>query len=333
MSRGTPFTTNRAGRRTAEPVRWGDQAAGMLFAAPYLAGVAIFLILPLGMAVYYSFCHYTMLQPPIWTGLQNYIGLLHDQSFRTALINTIVYAAASLPLTLVMSLGLAILLNCPIRGQAVYRTIIFLPSLVPLVAAGVIWGWLLNSDKGLVSYLLAPVLHTAGGLLAAAASWAGAGRDTVTALQRLAPPVWLADPHWAMPVIIFLGLWSIGQTVVIFLAGLQDIPHELYEAAELDGAGALQRLRHVTLPMLSPVIFFNLIMGIIGSWQVFDLPYVMTQGGPDKSTLFYSMYVFSAGMEQLRMGPACAMAMVQLFIILLLTALAFWSAKRWVHYT
>ena len=163
MSRGTPFTTNRAGRRTAEPVRWGDQAAGMLFAAPYLAGVAIFLILPLGMAVYYSFCHYTMLQPPIWTGLQNYIGLLHDQSFRTALINTIVYAAASLPLTLVMSLGLAILLNCPIRGQAVYRTIIFLPSLVPLVAAGVIWGWLLNSDKGLVSYLLAPLLHTAGG--------------------------------------------------------------------------------------------------------------------------------------------------------------------------
>ncbi len=310
-----------------------DQAAGMLFAAPYLIGAALFLVLPLCIAVYYSFCHYTMLQPPIWVGLRNYIGLLHDQSFRKALVNTIIYAAASLPLTLAASVALAILLNMQVRGQAIYRTIIFLPSLVPLVATGVLWGWLLNSDKGLVNYLLEPVVRLVGRVLAAIVGLLGASPGEVHALRGLSPPVWLADPHWAMPVIIFLSLWGIGQTVVIFLAGLQDIPRELYEAANMDGAGTFQRLRHVTLPMLSPVIFFNLIMGVIGSWQVFDLPYVMTQGGPDKTTLFYSMYVFNAGMKQLRMGAASAMAIVQLCIILLLTAVAFWSARKWVHYT
>lgn len=314
-------------------VHWREQAAGMLFAAPYLVGAVLFLLMPLCIAVYYSFCHYTMLQPPIWVGLRNYFGLLHDQSFRKALVNTIIYAAASLPLTLVVSVALAILLNMQLRGQAIYRTIIFLPSLVPLVATGVVWGWLLNSDKGLVNYLLEPAVRLVGHILAGAAGLLGASPADVRALRGLSPPVWLADPHWAMPVIIFLSLWGIGNTVVIFLAGLQDIPRELYEAANMDGAGTFQRLRHVTLPMLSPVIFFNLIMGVIGSWQVFDLPYVMTQGGPDKSTLFYSMYVFSAGMKQLRMGAASAMAIVQLVIILLLTALAFWSAKKWVHYT
>ena len=316
-----------------EPIRRREQVAGMLFALPYIIGVIFFLIIPLILAVYYSFCHYTMLQPPIWIGLRNYIGLLHDHSFRRAMLNTIIYAAISLPLTLALSIGLAILLNQPLRSQALYRTIIFLPSLVPLVATGVIWGWLLNSDKGLVNYLLAPLLHGIGGLLAMLFGSLGAGSSIIHSLRSLSPPVWLADPHWAMGAIIFIGLWGIGQTVVIFLAGLQDIPRELYEAANMDGACGIQRLIHVTLPMLSPVIFFNLIMGIIGSWQVFDLPYVMTQGGPDKSTLFYSMYVFSAGMRQLRMGAASAMAVIQLLIILLLTALAFWSARKWVHYS
>ena len=328
---GLPSNVRRGARGLRIP--WRDQVAGMLFAAPYLVGAALFLILPLCIAAYYSFCHYTMLQPPIWVGLRNYFSLLHDQSFHKALINTIIYAGASLPLTLVASVALAILLNMQVRGQAVYRTIIFLPSLVPLVATGVLWGWLLNSDKGLVNYLLAPVVRLVGHLLAATAGLVGASPRDVQSLRGLSPPVWLTDPRWAMPVIIFLSLWGIGQTVVIFLAGLQDIPRELYEAANMDGAGTFQRLRHVTLPMLSPVIFFNLIMGVIGSWQVFDLPYVMTQGGPDKTTLFYSMYVFNAGMKQLRMGAASAMAIVQLCIILLLTALAFWSARKWVHYT
>ncbi|MGC9259926.1 MAG: carbohydrate ABC transporter permease [Phycisphaerae bacterium] len=310
-----------------------EQLAGMAFAAPYLIGMGAFLFFPLAMSLYYSFCNYSMLQPPLWIGWNNYRHLLTDQTFHTALLNTIIYAAISVPCTLTLSLLLAIFLNMPIRGQALYRTIVFLPSLVPLVAAALIWQWMFNADKGLINAALRPVLHLLGqDILVPLAAVAGAGHATLQALRNISPPVWLGNPHWAMAAIIFISFWGVGQTVIIFLAGLQNVPRELHEAAAIDGAGAIRRFFNITLPMLSPVIFFNLIMGIIGSWQVFDIPYVMTNGGPGRSTLFYSMYIFEAAFNELRMGPACAMAWIQLLIILILTALAFASARKWVYY-
>ena len=305
----------------------------MAFAAPYLIGVAAFLVYPLAMSLYFSFCNYSMLQPPIWIGWTNYRHLLTDHAFHTALWNTIIYAAISVPFTLALSLLLAILLNQPTRHQGIYRTIVFMPSLVPLVASALIWQWLFNADNGLINAVLRPVLHVLGRrIFSPLAAALGAGHGTVDSLRHLVPPVWLGDPHWAMAAIIFISFWGVGQTVVIFLAGLQDVPRELHEAAEMDGAGAIHRFFNITLPMLSPVIFFNLIMGIIGSWQIFDIPYVMTGGGPGRSTLFYSMYIFEAAFNQLRMGPACAMAWIQLLIILFLTVPAFASARKWVYY-
>ncbi len=316
-----------------ERITWREQLAGMAFAAPYLIGVAAFLVYPLAMSLYYSFCNYSMLQPAIWIGWTNYRHLLTDHAFHTALWNTIIYAAISVPFTLTLSLLLALLLNQPMRSAGVYRTIVFMPSLVPLVASALIWQWLFNADKGLINAVLRPVLHVLGReILSPLARALDAGHGTVASLRHIEPPVWLGDPHWAMAAIIFISFWGVGQTVVIFLAGLQDVPRELHEAAEMDGAGAIHRFFNITLPMLSPVIFFNLIMGIIGSWQIFDVPYVMTGGGPGRSTLFYSMYIFEAAFNQLRMGPACAMAWIQLLIILFLTVLAFASARKWVYY-
>ncbi len=304
----------------------------MAFALPFILGVAILLIMPLGLSLYYSFCHYTMLTPPIWVGDQNYRHLLSDHAFIRALINTCIFSAVSVPLSLGWSLLLALLLNLPNRLRGIYRTIVFLPSLLPLVATAVIWRWMLSPVHGPVNLLLRKPVEFIGWCAADVAKALGAAPATIGHLQNLKPPLWLSEGRWAMATIIFLSLWGVGQTVIIFLAGLGEVPQELYESAELDGAGSWRRLRHVTIPMLTPVVFFNLVMGIIGSWQIFDLPYVMTQGGPGRATLFYSMYLFEAGFQQLRMGAACAMAWVQLLIILSLTLLAFWSARKWVHY-
>jgi multiple sugar transport system permease protein len=209
---------------------------------------------------------------------------------------------------LIVALALALLLNLKIRGQTIYRTIIFLPSLVPVVASAMVWLWLFNQRLGLLNY--------------------GLG------LIGIEGPGWLSDAKWAMPSLAFMSLWGVGNTVIIYLAGLQDVPQELYEAAEIDGANRWQRLWHVTIPMISPVIFFNLIMAIIGTWQVFTVPFIMTggSGGSDYSTLFYTMYLYSNAFSYLRMGYASAMAWIQLLIILAFTALAFWTSSKWVHY-
>jgi multiple sugar transport system permease protein len=207
---------------------------------------------------------------------------------------------------LLVSLGLSMLLNVKMPGQAIFRTIIFLPSLAPVVASAMLWLWLFNARLGLINTALAK-LHIEG-------------------------PGWLTDPSWAMPALVLMSLWGVGYTVVIYLAGLQDVPKELYEAAELDGAGLWGRLWHVTLPMLSPVIFFNLILSLIGVVQVFDVPYIMTQGGPARATYFVSMYLRDRAFQDLRMGYASAIAWMMFLLVLALTAAAFWTSKRWVHY-
>ena len=281
---------------------------GLAFVSPWLVGFTLFTLLPVALSFYYSFCDYALTapdRPPLWVGLSNYRELFADALFWKSLRNTFYYASMALPAGLLLSLGLALMLNANIGGQAVYRAIIFLPSLVPATAAAMIWLWMFNGKFGLFNHLLG------------AAGVAG--------------PNWLGD-RWAMPSLALMRVWGVGNTVVIYLSGLQDGPRDLLEAAEIDGASRFGRLIHVTLPVLSPVIFFNLVMAIIGTFSVLTIPYIMTQGGPDNATYFYSMYSYDVGFRYLRMGYASALAWVQLLIILVLTAIAFWSARRWVHY-
>jgi multiple sugar transport system permease protein len=280
---------------------------GYAFISPWIVGFLAFTLVPVALSLYYSFCDYSLLQPPIFRGLENYRTLAGDPVFWQGMRNTFYYASLSLPLCLVMALVAALLLNSDIRAQTVYRTIIFLPSIVPAVASAMIWLWLFNPKLGLVNF----VLNTVG------------IKD---------PPGWLGSERWAMPALVFISIWGVGNTVVIYLAGLQDVPKDLYEAADLDGAGAWGKIRHVTVPMLSPVIFFNLIMAIIGTMQVFVLPFIMTQGGPARATYFFTYYLYDNAFVYLKMGYASALAWVQLMIVLGLTLLALWSGKHWVHH-
>ena len=286
---------------------WCELGKGLAFLTPWLIGFIGLLLLPIAMSLYYSFCDYQILQSPaIFRGWNNYRLLAHDAIFWKALGNTFYFAAMALPAGMLVSLGLALMLNMRIGGQGIYRTIIFLPSLVPMVASAMIWLWLFNAKLGLINYVLAK-LHIQG-------------------------PGWLGDESWAMPALALMSLWGVGHTVVIYLAGLQDVPRELYEAADIDGAGAWRRLWHVTIPMISPVIFFNLVMAIIGTLQVFAIPQIMTGGAPKRSTYFLVMYLRDSAFTYLKMGYASAMAWVLLVIILCLTLLAFWTSRHWVHY-
>jgi multiple sugar transport system permease protein len=281
-------------------------AKGLAFISPWLIGFCCFMLLPIGLSLYYSFCEYSLLKPPAFIGLDNYNTIIQDAVFWKALRNTFYYASMALPAGMLVSLGLALMLNAKIGGQSIYRTIIFLPSLVPVVASAMLWLWLFNARLGLINGVLAKV--------------------------GIQGPPWLTDANWAMPSLALMSLWGVGHTVVIYLAGLQDVPRDLYEAAEIDGAGPARRLWHVTLPMISPVIFFNLVMAIIGTLQVFAVPYIMTQGGPVRSTYFYTMYLYDNAFVFLKMGYASALAWIQLLIIMALTGFAFWTSKRWVHY-
>jgi len=280
---------------------------GLGFISPWLIGLAVFLLYPIGASFYYSFCEYSVLQPAQWIGLANYRDLATDEVFGKSLLNTFFYAGLSLPLGLVVALALALLLNSGVRGMTIYRTIFFLPSLVPMVALAVLWMWIFNGEYGVLNYVL---------------SWVG-----------IKGPGWLNDPAWSKPALVLISLWGVGHAMVIYLAGLQDVPTHLYEAADLDGANWWHKIRHVTIPMVSPVILFNLIMGIIGTFQFFAVPYVMSpQGAPARSTYFFAMDLYDNAFPYLRMGYACAMAWILFVIVLLLTLLALKFAERHVHY-
>ncbi len=284
-----------------------DLLKGLAWVSPWLAGFAMFTALPVGLSAYYSLCDYPLVQRPVYVGGENYRALARDPVFWQTVWNTAYYAAVALPAGLGLALGLALLLNVRVPGQSVYRTLVFLPSLVPAVASAMLWMWLFNTRLGLINLLLTRVgVHH--------------------------PPGWLAETAWTKPALILMSLWGVGNTVVIFLAGLQDVPRELYEAAQLDGAGAVGQLLNVTLPVLSPVIFFNLIMALIGTFQIFAAPYLMTGGGPARSSYFYTMYLYDHAFTYLHMGTASAMAWVQFLVVLTLTAVAFRTSKRWVHY-
>lgn len=285
-----------------------NNLVGYAFVSPWIIGFLVFTAFPFLSSVYLSFTRYNIVRPPVWVGLQNYDTLLHDDpQFRQALLVTLRFALVSVPMSIIVGVALALLLNQKVRGLSIYRTIFFLPSIVPTVASATIFLWLLNPQIGLVNQLLKLTLHIDG-------------------------PAWLLDAKWAPWSLIFMSLWGVGNSMVIYIAGLKDIPAYLYEASLLDGAGPVQRLRHVTLPMLTPVIFFNLVMGVIGSFQYFTEAYMMTSGGPDDATLYYALYLFKRAWRYLDMGYASALAWVLFAVVMGITLVLFRSQRKWVHY-
>jgi multiple sugar transport system permease protein len=292
---------------TASPAR-ANLRNGLLFCLPWLIGLTLFLIYPLCAAFYYSLCDYSVLLPPVFIGFDNYLDLLQDPLFWKSLRNTAFFAVGSVSLGLLVSLGLALLLNSKVKALGLYRTIFFLPSLMPVVAGSILWMGMYNGQSGII--------------------------NTGLRVIGISGPAWLADPTWSKPAIVIMAVWGAGNAMVVYLAGLQDVPTSLYEAAIIDGAGFFQRLVHVTIPMISPVIYFNVVLSIISGFQAFTQAFIMSgsTGAPARSTLFYVLNLYNVGFQDLRMGYASAMAWVLFVIILLLTFAATKLSQRFVTY-
>ncbi len=284
-----------------------EARSGLLFAAPWIIGFLVFLAWPLLASLFYSFTDFSVLKPPVWIGLKNFQELFTDEVFWKTVINTLLFAAMSIPVGTAFAILLALLLNTGVKGMALYRTIFFVPSIVQPVSLAMLWLFLFRGDGGVLNGALS-VVNVTG-------------------------PDWLNDPHWSKPALVMMGLWGVGNAVVIYLAGLQNVPQALYEAADLDGASPWSKTWNVTLPMISPVIQFNMVMGIIGSFQVFTIPYIMfAGGGPDRSAYFYSMYLFDNAFLYQRMGYASALGWVMFLIIFMLTMIFLRFSESKVHY-
>ncbi len=279
---------------------------GLFFISPWLIGLAVFYLYPIASSLYYSFTDYNVLQPPTWTGLNNYQQIFNDPVFWTALGNTAFMVFVGIPIYTVVDIAVAILLNAKVPGQALYRAIVFLPTLVPVVVLSILWEWLLNPQSGLLNMALRAI--------------------------NVNGPGWYASPDWAKPGFILMTLWTTGNAVVIYLAGLQDVDQTLYEAADVDGANWWHKIRNVTLPSLSPVILFNVILAIIASFQFFTQAFIITNGGPMNATMFYSLYLYQNAFSYLHMGYASGLAWILLLIALALTVLVLRSSARWVYY-
>ncbi len=283
-----------------------EARAFYLMVSPWLVGFMFLTLVPILASLALGLTDYDIVRPPVYRGLTNYSRMLSDPLVRVSIANTAYYAVISIPLSLSFTLCLALLLNQKAWGNAVYRTAFFLPSIVPAVANCVLWIWLLQPQWGLVNYLLE--------------------------LIGIRGPAWLASITWAKPSLIMMAVWGSGSSMIIFLAGLQGVPDSLYEAAAIDGAGSWRRFIHVTIPLLTPTIFFQFVMGVIGSFQVFTSAYIMTNGGPVNATLFYVLYLYRQAFVHLNMGYASALAWILFLIVLILTLVQFRLAPRWVHY-
>jgi len=294
-------------RLVRKPFARREALAAYLFASPWMIGFVIFIAGPIFVSFVFGFCEYRILSPARWLGFQNYQELLtEDPLFWKSLYNTIYYVVFAVPLGIMTALLLAILLNQPVHGISFYRTFFYLPSVISGVAVCVLWVWILNPEYGLL--------------------------NTALAKLGITGPGWLTDVHWSKPALVIMSLWGVGGGMIIFLAALQGIPRQFYEAARVDGAGTWKQFVHVTVPMLTPAIFFNLVMGVIMSFQIFTQAYVMTTGGPMDSTRFYALYLFENAFQYFRMGYASAMAWIMFAIILTLTLVQMYLAKRWVYY-
>jgi len=288
--------------------------AGYAFISPWIAGFLLLTAGPMIASIYVSGTSWTMLSPPVWVGASNYTRLLTDDPlFNRSLLNTLYYVALAVPLGLAAALALALLLHRRVKGSGLFRTLFFLPSITNLVAVSVLWLWILNPEYGLLNSLL----RTAG----------------------IDGPLWFQSERWAKPALVLMSLWGAGGTMMVFLAALQGIPAELYEAAALDGAGGARMFFHVTLPMISPALLFNLVVGVIGASQVFTQAYVMTgqaqpggEGGPNNATLFMVLYLYRKAFQEFHMGYAAAIAWVVFALILCATIIQMRLSRTWVYY-
>jgi multiple sugar transport system permease protein len=299
-----------------------EAVAGVMFVSPWLVGFLFLTAGPMFLSVVFSFCEYDVLHPARFIGLDNFMRMFgfhklaeggrivpNDPFFWKSLWNTFYITVFGVPLSMIIGLAIAMLLNAEIRGIAVYRTLYYLPSIVPIVATAILWLWLLNPQIGGVSIILREF--------------------------NVASPNWWGDANWAKPALILMLLWASGSSMVIWLAGLKGIPNELYEAAEIDGSNAWHRFWKITIPMLTPYIFFNLIIGTIGYLQIFTQAFVVSEpptAGPVDSLLFYVYYLFNNAFSYFKMGYACALAWVLFVIIFILTMLQLKIAPRWVYY-
>jgi len=281
--------------------------AGYLFALPWIIGFILFIAGPMVASVFLSFTNWNLLIPPKWIGFKNYYTLLEeDELVPQALKVTTYYAFTSVPLRVIIGLLLAILLNQDIKLRSFFRTIYYLPSVSSGVAVSILWLWLLNSEFGLINYFLK--------------------------LIRINGPSWLTDSRYVIPAFVLMSLWGVGGSMLIYLAGLQDIPTEYYEVAEIDGANSIQRFWYIVLPLMSPIIFFNLVTGLIAALQTFTQAFIMTGGGPYNSSLFFVLYLYRQAFTFLKMGYASALAWVLFIYIFLLTLLIIRSSTIWVFY-
>ncbi len=280
---------------------------GYIFASPWILGFIIFSLYPMCSSLYYSFTSYNTLKPPKWIGLYNYVFMLtKDPLFYKSLLNTMYYAILSVPIGIIAGLMVALLLNQKVKGMRVYRTLFYLPTVASSVATALLWLWLMEPNFGLFNTVLAKI--------------------------GIEGPGWLTDPAWSKPSLIIMSLWTVGGGMLIYLAALQDVPQSLYESASMDGANVFLQFFKITLPMITPTLFFNLITGVIGGLQVFAQAFIMTNGGPAYSTYFFAYHLYTKAFSEYSMGYASAMAWVLLVITLILTILIFKTNKRWVYY-
>lgn len=283
-----------------------DLRDGILFCSPYMLGILLFWVGPMLYSLFLVSQNWNVISSAEYVGLGNIERMFADKMVGKALFNTAYYTFIGVPLQLAVAFALAVLLNQDIKGQSVFRTIFYLPSIMPAVASGVIWVQILNPQYGVLNTML---------------GWVGIG-----------PIKWLYDPTFAKPAFILMSLFAVGPAMIIFLAGLQSVPPAVLEAAIIDGATNWERFWKVKVPIISPIVFFNLIMGIIGSFQVFTSAFVMTSGGPQNSTLFFVLYVYQQGFEMFRMGYAATLSWFLFLIIMFFTILQFSLSRRWVYY-
>jgi len=301
--------------KAAKPIslRRRESLWGYLLISPWIIGFILFTVGPMIASLVFSFADYNITSPPTNFGFSNYIKLFtSDPDFWHSLGITASYAIIAIPLNLIFGFALAFLLNQKVRGLAFWRTIFYIPSVLAGVAVAILWGLIFNPKFGILNWVLG--------------------------LFGIHGPGWLSSPDWAVPALILMSLWSVGGGMIIYLSGLQSIPTTLYEASELDGANGWQQFFKITIPLMSPVIFYNLVIGIIGTFQYFTEVYVLTSGltggvgGPAKSTLFYNVYLYSTAFRYRNMGYASALAWVLFIIVLFLTLLVFRSSAAWVYY-
>jgi multiple sugar transport system permease protein len=307
LSALTPLKKITKDSRPLSKLALQEERAAHLFLLPWLLGVSILLMIPILASIFISFTKWNLLNPPVWVGLENYQDMLTDPDFYNSMGITLKYISLSVPIYTVTALALSVLLNQKLKGIYIFRSVMFMPSVIAGTAVAVMFAMLLNPDAGVIN-------------------------EGLRAIGIANPPRWLASVQWAVPAVVLMGLWTIGGGTIIYLAGLQNIPPHLYEAAEIDGANAIQKFWYITLPLLTPTIFFNLITGLIGAFQVFDAAYVLNNRARRGALNFYLLNLYNESFRESRFGYGSALAWVLVIISAIAILIIFRTSERWVYY-